>query len=259
MAKDRNGNPLKSLAYLTKKTAKHAGVPRDVAAYIISSFIDVLADEIITTGGASIPGVVTFSSKKADESSANLSRYGLRRKYDVDLNVSPSRAIVSMHRMHTSFCKEGERIVTPSTWRDFVSRYGKTIRDNNFGSGVVEAYRVRKASSGVATMHDEDFIDVKEPVSVDYFKRLTEQMNKTGVYEVVYHKHSGESLSEGRDRILRLSDLTDETYEYIRKNKLERASALFDLKDAGKIKGEYLEPLGKSAILTGVRSGIAIK
>lgn len=105
MSKDREGKPLNRLAELSKKTAKHAGVPREVAVHIISAFIDVLADEIVTTGGASIPGIVTFTTKKTTDSFLPKSRYGLRRSYDIDLHVKVSQGIQGLHRLHTTYCK----------------------------------------------------------------------------------------------------------------------------------------------------------
>lgn len=241
MSKDREGKPLNRLAELSKKTAKHAGVPREVAVHIISAFIDVLADEIVTTGGASIPGIVTFTTKKTTDSFLPKSRYGLRRSYDIDLHVKVSQGIQGLHRLHTTYCKEGERVVTADSWRGFINRYGKLIRRDSISNGLVEATRVRKTEAEVNSIDTDDFVDVEEPIRGEFFKRLIEQMNTVGVYDVEYHNTDRNELVDGENRLLRPSDLTEETYEYIRKEKLEKATRLYELKRQGKIRGDYLD------------------
>lgn len=249
--RDRKGQHLSHLSELSKKTAEHAGMPREIVAHIISAFVDVLADEIVTTGGASIPGIASFSTIKAANESALFSRYDMKKRYDVELHVKVSPSLDALHKLHSTFCMENERVITPSTWRDFMARYGRLLRKNSFGIGIMEVNQVRKTGADINTVDKEDFVQIDAPLSVDYFGRLIEQMNATGVFDPAYHVDDKNSLFEGENRLLRLSDLTEETYSYVNNERLEKTARLYDLREQGKINGEYLDNNGRNPLFQG--------
>lgn len=243
---NRSGKSVTSIAALINKTAEHAGVPVEEARYIVSSFIDVLVDEIVTDGGAFIPGIGIFYTDDTYNKARSInSRYDTEHLYDKDLFFSMNDALKTTHRMHTAHCDEGERVITPSTWRKFFYKYRQIMHDSEFMSGIVAANKVRKDGvSPLAARGDNNFVPASMPIMNTFFPRLINEMNTTGIFDPDYHVSNKEELLTGKDRLLQVSDLTQTSEKYIINEGLEKATRLYQLVDEGILPDNFFNQTG---------------
>lgn len=239
--KNRHGEPVTHITQLAKKTGKHAGVPAETALYIISAFIDVLVDEIVTEGGVTIPGLITFYTKNNTSRKPRNQSYGVVKKYDQDIAFRVSNGLQTMYRIHSTYCKPGERFVTKDTWRGLNYRYKRIFRDSAISCGINEITNVRKSTAPFMSKEKKDFIPLKRPVYVTYFEDLVREMNKAQIFDPTYLRDTVDIINGPQTRLLRATDFTDETVPYIVKNRLQKVDELIELREKGLIKGDYLD------------------
>lgn len=223
--KKHNGDSLASIEELSRKTAEYSGVPYETANYIISSFIDILYDEIVVNGGAILPGIATFYPKPIPPNAGDRFANGVKYLSDRKIDVHLPETIKTIYQMQRIYCKNNDkRIGIPSTWRDFSKRYAMVLKNNKFGSGIIALTKALKKDAKINSKNKNDYLELNHPIINPYFKNLIDEMNEVKIYDTKFHKDTGESLTSGENRLIQSTDINELSVSAIYNSRAEKVS-----------------------------------
>lgn len=223
--KKHNGESLASIEELSRKTSEYAGIPYETANYVISSFMDILYDEIVVNGGATLPGIATFYPKEIPPTAGDRFANGVKYLSDRKVDVYMPEAIKTIYQMQRIYCKNNDkRIGTPSTWKDFAKRYTQVLKNNKFGSGIIALTKALKKEAKINSKNKNDYLELNHPIINPYFKNLIDEMNKAKIYDVKFHNDNDESLTNGDNRLIQSTDINELNASSIYESKAEKIS-----------------------------------
>lgn len=228
------GEEIPAVKDLAVTIAKNCGLPTSLVEYMLDSAVEVISDEIITNGGVQLGEDISIYPSPIPETRAS-GKNNTVSLVKNEIKVDFSDGLKALYAMQQVHCKKGQRVTTPATRKDFLKRYGKVIKRNKFGAGTVEVRRALKNGADPRASTNEDYIDLPSPIRNMYFSELVEEMNRSQVFDVKFHPHSSKELVEGDNRLLTANDVTEDTWRYIKQNRVEHKKPLIEAAKRGVI------------------------